>query len=192
MNWEDMARGFSVDKMYWYAGLNNPHLLPNSLIEFGQDWLNSVHRPSLYLTGVPGCGKTYFSVALWKGLFERNEFGIFVKSGNLDLELLQAAREGDEFSVLRKYAEAHVLFIDDLGVERDSERMARQWYFILDNRIGNHRPTIISSNLRKHEASSDPRIISRLEHALELKFPDKDLRKNIKIRSDDLILRRKL
>ncbi len=181
MSWEDSARGFNIGTMYWDAHLNNAHLLPKKLVDYAQGWLNKSNRESLYLVGVPGCGKTYFSVALWKGLFERNEFGIFVKSGDLDLELLQAIRDGDEFSVLRKYAEVDVLFIDDFGVERESDRMIRQWYSIIDSRIGNNRPTIISSNRKKNEASSDPRIISRLELALELKFPGKDLRKTIKI-----------
>ncbi|HSX38123.1 MAG TPA: ATP-binding protein [Chlamydiales bacterium] len=181
MSWEDRARGFNIGKMYWDAHLENASLLPNKLLAFGRDWIKSSNKQSLYLSGVPGCGKTYFSVALLKGLFEKNEFGLFVKSGDLDLELLRAAREGDEFSVLRKYAETDVLFIDDFGVERDSDRMIRQWYFIIDSRIENNRPTIISSNRRKSEASLDPRIISRLELALELKFPTKDLRKGFQI-----------
>lgn len=186
MNWEDRVRGFNVDTMYWDAHLDNAHLLPSRLVNLGKNWLKSSNRKSLYLTGVPGSGKTYFTVALLRGLFERNEFGIFVKSGDLDLELLQAAKEGDELSALRKYSEADVLCLDDLGVERGSDRMARQCYQIIDRRIGNNRPTVINSNLRKHEASSDPRIISRLELAYELKFPDKDLRKATKIQSDDL------
>lgn len=48
---------------------------------------------------------------------------------------------------------------------------------IIDRRVANSLPIVVSSNYPREKVSSDPRIVSRLECAYELKFPPKDLRK---------------
>ena len=74
---------------------------------------------------------------------------------------------------------AHLL--DDLGVEKPSERIIKQYYNIIDRRLNNLLPTIFTSNFSIEKIGNNlgDRIASRLEMAIEIKFPKKDLRKEL-------------
>ena len=186
MNWEEAVDFYNIDLMYRDACFENARLLPQKIIEFGKRWVDSQKKTSLFLSGNVGAGKTYFTMCLLRGLVERGHRGIIpVKSGDLDTELLAAIEEKKEVSILRKYAEVDFLFIDDLGVERISDRIQRQYYSIIDHRTSNFLPTIMTSNYERKDTQAilGARITSRLEFACEIKFPDRDLRKQTKLPS---------
>lgn len=182
MKWEDAVKLFGIGEMYRDVSFENAKLLPAKTIDLGKRWVASKKKTSLFLCGNVGSGKSYFSLCLVRGLVELGHRWIIpVKSADLDAELLNAIEEKKEQSVLRKYCEVDFLLIDDLGVERLSDRIQRQYYAIIDARTENYRSTIITSNFEKrniHEVLG-ARIASRLEMAYEIKFPNKDLRKHI-------------
>lgn len=182
MKWEEAIELFRIGEMYQNASFENAQLLPAKIIDLGKRWVASKKKTSLFLSGNVGSGKSYFSLCLVRGLVESgHRWIITVKSSDLDAELLNTIEEKKEQSVLRKYCEVDFLFIDDLGVERLSDRIQRQYFMIIDARTENYRPTIITSNLEKrniHEVFGS-RIASRLEMAYEIKFPNRDFRKQI-------------
>ena len=80
---------------------------------------------------------------------------------------------------MEKYCEVPVLFIDDLGTEKDSDRVRQQYGKIIDERVGNELPTVYTSNLDLDHIGKTlgDRIASRLQVSYQIKFPDRDLRK---------------
>lgn len=185
MNWPDAILRFKIQKLHQEASLDNMgEGIHGKIGEFGQKWLNSHPKASLYLSGNPGSGKTYFSVALLRALLEKQpQWVIYKRSDELDSELLRAAQDGQEAYVLEKYHEVPVLFIDDLGVERVNERIIKQYFSIIDTRLGNLKTTVFSSNipLERIKETLGDRIASRLEMTTEINFPKKDLRKSLMV-----------
>ena len=147
----------------------------------GKEWVEN--PKSLYVTGSIGSGKTYFCFALLRELLEQREchWVIFVRSCDLDDELLNACETGRESYCLEKYKTVPFLFIDDLGVERTTDRVIKQYYNIIDFRVSNSLPTVFSSNLTPEDTSTTlgDRISSRLQVAKIIKFPKQDLRKQL-------------
>lgn len=175
----------STPLKYQHATLTQPTLLPPQVVELGKRWVDKKAPKSLLLTGVPGSGKTYFAYALYHDLF--NSENIFATARAIDKELLKASRElpGEEDFALEKYLECPVLFIDDLGLERATERMLGVWYDIFEARGLKNLVTVITSNFSRDQILSNlgDRISSRLNEFYSITFPSKDLRKEIGDRS---------
>lgn len=182
MKWHEAISRFNIGRIYHEASLDDvQEKVDRNIAKAGRKWLEANYKQSLYLSGNPGSGKTYFSVCLLKELIEsqKHPWIIYTRSYEIDDELLVAVDERRELSVLQKYHEVPILFIDDLGVERVSDRIMRQYYSIIDTRINNFLPTVFTSNIPIegiYKTLGD-RIASRLEMAFEIKFPNKDLRK---------------
>jgi len=166
------------------ASLDAHCLLNPSLIAFGKDWLSACSKPSLILQGLPGSGETFFSIALlqelWKQL-QPNPFVIFKMGTRLDVELLDAMMGKSDRSasdIIRICAESSILFIDDFGLERASERVQRQYFDILNPRISRNVITIVSTNcsMRELRDKFGERIYSRLKGFKLVKFPEVDFR----------------
>jgi predicted ATPase len=182
--WENAASLSAIPSRYRNASIDNCDLLPIGIVELGKRWINAFQKPCLYLHGNTGSGKTYFATALYRALVEKKiPWMIFVKSYDLDDELLQAIEDRHEKTKLMKYSEASILFIDDLGVERPSDRVIRQYFSIIDKRVGEGLVTVLTSNSSKKNLPFGDRMISRLEYFYDIEFPKKDLRKNLDLPS---------
>lgn len=183
MNWEEAIKSFKIEKIYQTASMEKVTKTNPQIAEVGMKWLKSDRKPSIVLSGNPGSGKTFFAYSLLHGLVmqEKHRWLIFTSSFNLDNELLRSQLSEEE--VIQKYQEVPILFLDDIGVERLTERMIRQYYSIINKRLNNLLPTVFTTNisLEKIKNNLGDRIASRLEMALEIKFPNRDLRKNFLI-----------
>lgn len=193
MKWEEAIRIYRIPKLYQNASLENATLIPSAIVKIGKEWVYLKQRPSLFLYGTTGCGKTYFLISLLRGILEsyKNPFPvIYEKSTCMDRTLLDATR-GDildscgysrtEESLLDLYSETQILFLDDLGSESQSERVRRQYGVIVDNRMSNDLPTVYTSNLSPDEITRvyGDRTASRLELATRIQFPCSDHRKHL-------------
>lgn len=180
--WNEAAKSMGIQSKYKECSLNNCKLIPKGIVELGRKWVSHPKRPSLYLYGNTGSGKTYFATSLYRELIDKgHNWIIFIKSDDMDDELLTAIENKHEKTCLMKYCEVPILFIDDLGVERSGDRSIRQYYKIIDKRVGEGLTTIITSNVPKEKLDMGDRISSRLELFLSVEFPKVDIRKQLEI-----------
>jgi DNA replication protein DnaC len=181
-NWANAIKMMKFQSIYHDASLDNCPLLPPAIVELGKKWISARNRPSLYIHGNTGSGKTYFATSLFRAMVEKNlNWLIFVRSDELDDELLTAIEENQEKTKIQKYCEVPILFIDDLGVEKSTDRVVRQYYSIIDRRVGSNLLTVITSNVPRADLPLGDRILSRLEHFYNIEFPKKDIRKSIEL-----------
>jgi DNA replication protein DnaC len=78
---------------------------------------------------------------------------------------------------------AKLLFIDDLGIEKTSDRYLENLYLIINYRYENKLPTIITSNmsLEDLEKHLTPQITSRIKSMCKIiQFTGKDRRNNLR------------
>lgn len=138
----------------------------------------------LKLTGEPGTGKTYFMMALIRELLENKRIhrGMlrFINAMDLDERVDEEFKKyGVATYFIQCLKEDYFLFIDDFGIERSKERAERNYYSLLDDRLANQKPTVISTNLNEEEILNNygARIHSRLKQCIGLQILGPDNRK---------------
>ncbi len=105
------------------------------------------HSDSLLLLGATGTGKTHLSLAIARGVTERG-FGVVYGSMQPLLKRLEADHFGrGEGGTEEQLTACDLLVLDDLGMEFDSPFNRSCIYNILNARLLEERPTIISTNL---------------------------------------------
>ena len=139
------------------------------------------HPFSWIITGKPGTGKTHFTFCLIRGLVEKFGIGIarWFKAKNLDDRIITDMKKfGSADYFIQSICETPTLFIDDFGIDRDTERMQRDIYEIIDYRWEHNKPCIISTNLSPEELQKlyGSRIYSRFKDYEWSIFQGEDLR----------------
>jgi len=176
--WNHYVNNNFIPEIFCDASLDNAILLDKRIVKLGREI--SEKPKSLVLYGSTGRGKTYFSYCLFREFLNKYNYSVkFCRSKDLDDELQDAFRSSTPTSyVIKKYQEPKYLFIDDLGLEKDTDKVERDYYDILDYRWSNMMCTILSTNLTKKqlEKKFGKRINSRLKSFLWLEFTGKDLR----------------
>lgn len=88
----------------------------------------------------------------------------------------------DRASFIASLDEYDLLIIDDLGVERSTDYVMEQMFFVIDSRYRSRRPMIITTNLKLSELKNPPdlahaRIYDRiLERCAPILFAGKNFR----------------
>jgi len=182
MNWNAWAMGQGISGLYLDAELNKIDILPQNILEFCKKWIDNPLKESLFLSGCPGSGKSYLMIALIHELFKKNPLLWQRYSRTVDLfeESLKIMKDGGGSKIfLGKYAECEILFFDDVGAEKKTERVEQDFFSIIDYRTNAALPFVFTSNLTKDEFGKayHGRIASRMQMVLEIKFPKRDLRK---------------
>jgi DNA replication protein DnaC len=119
----------------------------------------------MYLFGTSGSGKTRLAASIANKLLDK---GVPVKWWNVTnlYFAIQGTFNGNGSSqeILDNCTRAGLLILDDIGAEKPSEWTMSTMYEILNTRIDDMLPTIITSNLKFEELSkvADPRVISRI------------------------------
>ena len=142
--------------------------------------LNGQH---LLFTGKTGVGKTHLAVSIYKELITQNKIESenvkFVTAPELLLEIkktFNGASVMTESDVIDKYSNADLLILDDLGSEKATEFAIQSLYLVIDRRIRNMKPIVITTNLslKEIEEKLDARIASRLASmkVVEISMPD--------------------
>ena len=167
---------------YAKASLENCHNIPEKMLINVERWLKSDDKPPLMFYGNPGSGKTYLAISIFRELCKTYRWVLYTKSDDLDREFLQAASDpgDDEGRVLLKYKEVPVLIWDELGIERPTDRIQRQFYGIIDYRMAAKMPTIFTTNCNREMIKDrlGERIASRLSICHVFQFPNVDNRLN--------------
>ncbi len=125
----------------------------NFCINYAKDF--SADSPSIVMMGKTGLGKTHLSLSIAKAVIEseKGAFGVVYAPAqklvsNLEHEHF-SANGGNAF--LRKYTECDLLIIDDLGAEFPTQFTNSAIGNIINERLYENRPTIISTNLTAKE-----------------------------------------
>ncbi len=141
----------------------------------------SLSSPSLFMWGKTGLGKTHLSLSIARTVIGKGYNVIYGSIQDLlrTIEREHFSREKPEKETLQILLDADLLVLDDLGAEYDSSFNTATVYNLLNTRINQQRPTIISCNLttREIQAKYNDRIVSRLLATYEsLLFVGNDIR----------------
>lgn len=178
---------FSLD--YYPEDLNGVpcrSIMANSLrycINYAADF--SQFSPSVFMLGKTGLGKTHLSLAIAEEVLSK---GYSVAYGSIIDYLRKIEQEHfgrSDGDTLKTLFDADLLILDDLGAEFESSFYHSVIYNIVNTRLNQGSPTIISSNLTSQELQSryPERIVSRLVATYDhLKFVGNDVRQLKKIK----------
>ena len=187
MKWEEVVKTHDIRLMYQEAHLDKIIHLPQPMLDLAKRWVDSPRRPSLFLSGDVGSGKTYFMTALFRAIVERGHTWFrFTRSVDLFDELLQkmmgASNKSNEYH-LRSIGEVPFLFLDDVGVETLTDRVKKEYFSIIDYRTSSRLPFVFTSNFSKEEFGKmlGDRVSSRMNLCAEIVFPGRDLRKEVDV-----------
>ncbi len=168
-HWIKKCSSGEIPPLYWKVNHKN---MDNQIIDSIIQFIRS--HTSLLLQGNVGSGKTY----LLYYLIKKGAKALFYKSyeiDNLSLKYLNEYHSNEK--LIFELQSAKILFIDDLGVNRLTDRFERDLYMVLDYRLENLLPTLISTNLSDEDLLKNygERIFSRLKEyvRVEYKFEDK-------------------
>ena len=138
---------------------------------------------SLMLLGNAGLGKTHAALAIAGMVLEKGYDVIYVSSpdffGRLEALHFGTDPAGEEETLLQTAAGADLLILDDLGTEFNSSFFISTLYSLLNNRLGAHLPTIVTTNITDGallEKLYTEKISSRLSSFVPCLFVGKDIR----------------
>lgn len=140
----------------------------------------------LLMSGGVGAGKTFLAACIANQLVDEGKYIMMVNLPSL------IASMNAEYGELREYymdkiGRAHLLILDDFGVERGTEYSIEQVYEIINARYKTGKPMIITTNLTMQEFRDEPsmgkrRIYDRvIEKCIPLLVQGESRRKEIAI-----------
>lgn len=137
---------------------------------------------SLLFSGNPGLGKTFLSACIARTVADRGFAVVYETAIRIiaDHEAVKFGSSTDESRrALGKYTGTDLLIIDDLGTEMNTQFTQSVIYSLLNTRLVNNLPTIVSTNLDSTGIRErySPQIASRLLGTFELvRFLGDDIR----------------
>ena len=121
---------------------------------------------NLLLNGNPGLGKTFLSVCIAQAVAAKGYSVVYVPAGHMFAQMEQAKFSGSEEArqAAEKYTACDLLVVDDLGAEMVTPFVQSALYGVLNDRLLDGIPTVVSSNLQAVDFSGryGPAIASRL------------------------------
>ncbi len=137
---------------------------------------------SLLFSGATGLGKTFLSACIARQVADRGFSVMYETAIRLfgDFETEKFGAQNADGALTRKYFECDLLIIDDLGTEMTTQFTVSALYSVLNTRMMEGKPILISTNLLPDalETRYSPQIASRIVGTFRLiKFAGSDLRR---------------
>ena len=121
---------------------------------------------NLLFSGNTGLGKTFLSACIARAVADQGYSVVYESAGKLFQTLEKARFEANDENrrAAAKYSECDLLIVDDLGTELPGQFVTAALYSLINDRLLESRPTIISTNLSEEELVRryNPQIASRL------------------------------
>ena len=142
-----------------------------------------LHKDNLLLYGSTGLGKNFLSTSIAKYISE-NGFSVAYDTaiqvfGSYESVKFNSADAQEASERIRKYENADLLIIDDLGTEMQTAFTVSAFYSLLSSRLMKGRPMIINTNLmpleleKRYSAAISSRLRGEFKH---LRFIGEDIR----------------
>jgi DNA replication protein DnaC len=133
------------------------------------------HPFDMLIRGKSGTGKTHLAVAVLKQIIDRGTALCYFQSVPALIFDIQDAYAEQTVNnrpkqIIERFIKYGVLVLDDLGAEKTTEHVQTVLYMIINGRLEQARPTIITTNstIAQIEPSHGERIASRLNGYLVL------------------------
>ncbi len=139
------------------------------------------HAENLLFSGGTGLGKTFLSACIARVVASGGNFVVYESAGHL-FHWLERAKFSDDADARRnaqRYPSCNLLIVDDLGTEMPGQFVTAALYNLINDRLLEGRPTIISTNLNTEDLSKrySPQIASRLRGSYRrVPFVGEDIR----------------
>ena len=121
---------------------------------------------NLLFSGNTGLGKTFLSACIARTVADQGYSVVYESAGKLFQTLEKARFEANDENrrAAAKYAECDLLIVDDLGTELPGQFVTAALYSLINDRLLENKPTIISTNLSEEELVRryNPQIAARL------------------------------
>ena len=181
---------FDTMKLEYYPSVIEPSTGINSraymkqlldnLKEYAEDF-SSDQQESLILTGNAGLGKTHAALAVAGIVLNKGYDVIYVSSADFfnKIENTRFDSNSDAETLLQTATDADLLIIDDLGTEFVTPYFITTFYSLLNNRLGAHLPTVVTTNITDGsmlEKRYTEKISSRLSSFVPFNFVGHDIR----------------
>ena len=143
--------------------------------------LFSQNSGNLLFIGGTGLGKTFLSACIARAVADRGFSVVYETANHLFTKMERAKFGGDEDArkEIEKYIKCDLLIIDDLGTEMPGQFVTAALYSLLNDRLLENKPMVVSTNLNVDEMSRrySPQIASRLHGSFNrLTFLGEDIR----------------
>lgn len=138
---------------------------------------------SLLFIGATGLGKTFLSACIARAVADRGYSVVYDTAGHVfsEFEAAKFGPRGDDGAArTRKYLECDLLILDDLGTEMTTQFVVSALYQLVNTRLLEQRPSLISTNIPVAELETrySAQIASRLLGVYEVyKFVGSDVRR---------------
>ena len=186
------GQSFETFSLSWYSDTYDPALgiSPRKnmaqILEICRSYAETFSQESgsLLLTGDPGLGKTFLSAAIARVVSGDGWSVVYDTAGRI-FQRFEAQKfgreEGDGASAdVERVLGCDLLILDDLGTEMTTAFVQSALYQIVNTRLLEKRPTILSTNLKVEALHSrySPQIASRIEGEYQiLPFFGEDIRR---------------
>jgi DNA replication protein DnaC len=115
--------------------------------------LENPHCTGLVYTGQAGAGKTYLAASIANELVSRNKNVLFVVVPDLldEMRATYDRKDVSEYDLLDSAKTIPVLILDDLGAHNYTDWTRNRIYSILNYRVNENLPTVVTTNLHHAE-----------------------------------------